>query len=127
MRNAAFVVAIAFLVLVGAAFVLFLGWILSLGLGGLLGFSNLHAFAMAMAALLIVVIFAHAMITHTAAEAPWRTLFDHLSDNEIEAEDKDISQSESWEWFRSCPCGSNKPFARCCGKRAFNKQRKVAP
>ena len=103
----------------------------SLPLRWLFGFDSFQAYALAMGALLIVMTFGNIVIRHESWEIPWS---DSDGDEEVidvqptAAGDDNAPNEEAAElrqarhtWFSPCPCGSEKSFARCCGKRAFKR------
>ena len=123
MRVIVIIVGISSFILLCAAFVVLLSWVLSCAIGWLWGFDTFHSFMVAIGALILVAIFAHAMSTQSALEIPWtRKPANENNVIEAEAEAEEISSEPDENWFSPCPCGSHKPFARCCGRRAFKKK-----
>ena len=105
-------------VLAAAAIVLALGWLLSLPVRWLCGFDAFQSYALAMGALVAVIGFG-AMISRSSWEIPW--ISDEYEEDASALDTEELKSAQPATWFSPCPCGSDKPFARCCGKRAFKK------
>ncbi|MGD0091550.1 MAG: SEC-C domain-containing protein [Planctomycetota bacterium] len=118
--------SIGLMVFLGGATVLFIAGCLAGGLHWLLHFEYYQGFVLSVGAMIAVCLVGNAMATHALAEVPlaFRRLFSPVSEEETEdAEPGDEEPAGSGtRWFAACPCGSNKPFARCCGSRAFKKK-----
>ncbi|MCY3018467.1 MAG: SEC-C domain-containing protein [Planctomycetota bacterium] len=115
------------LVLAGAGLVVLLAWPVSWAIGRLWGLDAFHSAALALGVLVILSLWAIAVVTQSAWELPWfmRAAGNDAGDAEgeiIDVQAREPGAEPEGEWFRPCPCGSGRPFARCCGKRAFKKR-----
>ena len=126
MRTLTTIVGFSAVIAAAASLVLAICWLLSLALVWLLGFTSFQSFALAMGSVAILTVFGLVVVTQKAWEFPWLVGPGADDADEFEAlepELKDAGSEGEGNWFRPCPCGSEKAFARCCGKRAFKKKR----
>ncbi|MFH0938549.1 MAG: SEC-C domain-containing protein [Planctomycetota bacterium] len=112
-------VLFAFGIIIG---ILFFSWVLSLILGWLFDFNSFQTFVIAMMTLGLFVIFTSEILQ--ANKNPYHWLDDDT--DAIALNNDDLLESQDPDnWFQPCPCGSEKLFARCCGKKAFRKQKRT--
>ncbi len=115
-------VSFVLMVILAAAAVLGLGWLIAVVVRGMWGVDPFQSLVLAFAVLGILVLFANAAALKSIAG---------LSDLIHEAigadEADDEAEEEEGTWFSPCPCGRGRPFARCCGKRAFRRRQSAGP
>jgi hypothetical protein len=129
-----YVIIFALALLAGSVLLLASG-VLGLGLGWLLGIGLVPGMGISMGALGVAAILFHAGLSHHSLSpfASLRRLFDEYestyggdtdlaSDEDEDAEEPPAEIAPSGGWLTPCPCRSGRPFAQCCGRRAFRKR-----
>jgi hypothetical protein len=127
MKFVATVVSFALLVLLGAAAVLGLSWLISLAIRAVWGVGLYPSLVMALGVLGILVLFVNAVAMKSISglsELIRETLGAGRAADETEEEE---GEEEEAAWFSPCPCGRGRPFAQCCGRRAFRKRQGAGP
>ena len=110
-------------VLLGAALVLLLAWPISAFAAWCWGLDTFHALIVAKGVLLVIAVLVHAVAVQNASEAPWNFLSEAFeASNAKQIELDELPGEGEGHWFAPCPCESGKPFAKCCGKRAFKSK-----
>ncbi len=120
MRIIAAFAGIGAVILLAATIVIALSWLLSLGVGWLWDIDRFRSFMIAIGALAVLGIFANAL-RQSPLEMPW-WVTDPAMDEDVAVESDEESPEDNKNWFAPCPCGSQKQFAKCCGKPAFKRQ-----
>lgn len=106
-----------------ACAILLIAWPVSLFAGWIFGLDTFQAVALALGSLLVLAAFFAAVVSERAS-VPWHGLADWLDttpEREADGVVIDAAAPGDSHWFAPCLCDSGKPFARCCGKRAFKK------
>jgi len=121
MSTIVFIAIVSVVALLAAGALLLAAWLLGLALRWALGFALTTGMPLALGALGIVAVIVHAAISRSV---PWPfhlPLSDEDDDSEDDGEDdsEDDAKREAEGWMTPCPCGSGRPFAYCCGKRAY--------
>ncbi|MCK6499596.1 MAG: hypothetical protein L6Q38_08975 [Nitrospira sp.] len=106
-----------------ACAILLVAWPVSLFAGWLFGLDPFHAAALALGSFLVLAVFFAAAVSERAS-VPWGGMADWLDtvpEREADGVVIDADAPGDSHWFAPCQCDSGKPFARCCGKRAFKR------
>jgi len=113
-------VRFALLVFLAAGGVLGFCWLISGVVRWMWGLDTFQSAFLAFAVLGILVVFAIAAALKRIAENSDR--IDETVGTEEPDEDEKEKGADEEDWFASCPCGRGRPFAQCCGKRAFRNR-----
>lgn len=124
MRTLFSILSLAAVLAGGSCAILLVAWPVSLFAGWLFGLETFHAMVLALGALLVVVAAFSSAVVSERASTPWDGLADWLDtmpDRQADGVVIDANEHGDANWFAQCPCDFGKPFARCCGKRAFKR------
>ena len=116
----------ALMVAMFAAGIVIMAWPLSSGMIWFWNLDRFHSMLLALIALVAAAVLLLYMISdhenRNGTQMWYESRVAALEALPAKEEDNDDEPDED-PWFEQCPCGSNRPFARCCGKRAFRRDR----